>query len=193
MSGEVRREQRRLCVKGRKPNTTIDNKTSKFNPDYAKGREENTPHYEKAEFPMPEHFNEAEKKEWDELVELIKSIKGNAVTDADRKIMIIRVQAWSEYLRFDEELKRNPQPYLIEQKDKMVDKETGEEFCKEQIVKNPYYDLRKKTGDTVLKCDAELGLTPIARARIGKARTDADFNNADNLLSGLLNRKGDNG
>lgn len=173
-------------MKGRKPNINIDNKTSKFNPEYAQARKKNTPLYEKAEFLVPIHFNEAEQKEWAELVELLKSIKGSAVTDADRKIMIVRVQAWTEYLRFDEAIKEKPKPYLIETK-------LDAKGCKvEQIVKNPYYDLRKKYGETVLKCDAELGLTPIARARIGKARADAEFNDTDALLKGLLNRKGDN-
>ena len=170
---------------GAKPKIKVDAKELKINPEVAKLRTENTPIYERAEFIVPEHFNEAEKKEWAELVALLNSIKGSAVTDADRKIMIIRVKAWTEYLRLDEVVQNSPAPYLIETK-----KDKGAVI--EQIVKNPYYDLRKKAGDTVLKCDAELGLTPISRARTGLARTKAMFDDSDALLNGILNRKGDN-
>ena len=173
-------------MKGRKPSINRDNSIEKDNPEFVKLREEKTPLYEKAEFLVPEHFNEAEKKEWIELVELLNSIKGSAVTDADRKIMIIRVQAWIEFLRFDSELKKRPDTYLLlPKKDKSGDMVYVH-------VKNQNYDLRKKASDTVLKCDAELGLTPISRARTGLARTQAAFNDADALLSGILNRRGDN-
>ena len=171
---------------GRKPQTRLEKtKRPDLTLEEIKSREKNTPLYEKAEFLIPEHFNDAEKKEWAELVELLKSIKGSAVTDADRKIMIIRVQAYAEYLRFDEAVKNEPKPYLIETK---LDRGA----TVEQIVKNPYYDLRKKAGETVLKCDAELGLTPISRARTGIARTKGELDKSDTLLSGILNRKGDN-
>ena len=170
----------------KRPNLVTDNKKQKQSPDKILCRELNTPIFDKAEFVCPEFFNNNERAEWEELIKLIGGIKRGIINDADKKCMIIRVQAWVEYLRFDADLKRTPDIYLsLPKQDKF-----GNTVY--QHVRNINYDLRKKSADTVLKCDSELGITPVGRARIGLARANSEYDEADSMLTNLISRKGDN-
>lgn len=171
----------------RPPNTKLNNSKQKENPDFMESRAKNTPVYDKSDFFCPENFNKAEQAEWFELVDLIRSMKNGAVTDADRKTMIIRTQAWVEYLRFDEELKKRNDTYLLLPK---PGKEEGSTVYVH--VRNRNYELKQKALDTVLKCDGELGITPISRSKIGLSRAKFEQESCDNALTGLMNRRGDN-
>lgn len=159
---------------------------SKINTSELSEREEYEPDYNKQTFKCPKNLDAVAKKRWKEIKAIFLQMRNCPITDADSVTMAIHCQAWSNYLKYDSQIKEDPSLYLVRTK---LDKDGN---TVEQIVKNINYDLRHKEALVVLATTKDLCLDVISRARVGKAKMKAKKDGETSLMNLLMNRKGDN-
>lgn len=94
---------------------------------------------------IPKELTSAEKKKWNEMVDLIKSFKKSPNNDADKDKLIRYCKSWCRYISLDEALRKKPN-----------DKD---------IIK-----LLNAEDKNLNKLGSDLMLDPISRIKIGNAR-----------------------
>lgn len=166
-----------MTTRGRKPNVTSDNKVSRKTKENLKNIEDNTPVYESQNFIPPKTLDKDELEVWNDLVAIFRQTINCRVSDADRDLMELYCKAKATANKTDTLIKQDPRAYIpIKCGDKEVYKP------------NPYYKLRKENSELCLKFFDQLGLSPLARARVGvkgaNAKQEVDIFN-------LLNNRSD--
>lgn len=167
---------------GRKPRTVVDLDKNHMSKEEEKQRQRNTPVYESAEFVAPETLTEKEREVWDWLVTIFRGTYNCAVCDADVHLMELYCRAKVAADEADEALKKDPRPYIIVAlgKDKNGESRT---------TAKPNPNIKKRTDNMMmcLRYFDQLGLTPIARARVGVRSTKAT--REEELFAELMNRR----
>ena len=145
-----------------------------------------TPSFATCDLICPSFLTENEKVEWDSFTKMIKDIKGHAVTDADIHLITMAVQSWCNYVKYEKAIREEPSQYILLEKPN----KDGETVYNH--VKNPNYYQKKVELQNQIDCLTKLGIDPIGRAKVGLARLSSDKRDQDTVLSGILNREGDN-
>jgi P27 family predicted phage terminase small subunit len=156
-------------MKGRPPKAA-GNVQGHRNPDELEKRKESEPkvEFDEADFVPPPELDNVALDHWKEIVAIFKRFKGNAVNGADRRLLQIACETWSDIVYCNEKLKKDREPMVLitTAKDDMGNP------TKQQLVKNPYWERREKArANYIAVCD-RLQLSPTSRARIGKGRAD---------------------
>lgn len=158
----------------RLPNVNIDKEKYAKSNNYVKNRESETPVYESQNFIPPETLTEAELEVWNWLVGIFRETVNCRVSDADVHLMELYCRAKVATDEADAELKKDPRAYTIVALG--VDKDG-----KPKTTAKPNPNLKKRADNATLciKLFAELGLSPLARARAGlksaNAKTELDI------------------
>lgn len=154
--------------KGRKPRVIKDNEVSRKVKEDVESIEKHTPIYKSQDFIPPESLNSKELKVWQWLVKVFRDTVGCMVSDADVHLMELYCRAKVAADEADAEIKRNPRDFIII--DLGVDKNG---FPKTTAKPNPNYKKRKENSELCLKFFDQLGLSPLARARVGLKAANA--------------------
>ena len=158
----------------RLPNVNIDKEKYAKSNKYIKDRESETPVYESQEFIPPTTLTEAELEVWHWLVGIFRETINCKVSDADVHLMELYCRAKVATDEADAELKKDPRAYLIVALG--VDKDGKP---KTTAKPNPNIKKRLDNSNLCIKLFAELGLSPLARARAGiksaNAKTELDI------------------
>lgn len=168
----------------RLPNVNIDKEKYAKSNNYVKNRESETPVYESQEFIPPPTLTEAELEVWHWLVGIFRETINCKVSDADVHLMELYCRAKVATDEADAELKKDPRAYTIVALG--VDKDG-----KPKTTAKPNPNIKKRADNATLciKLFAELGLSPLARARAGlksaNAKTELD------VFKELMNRTDD--
>lgn len=172
---------------GRKPKTTvIDNKVSKLTKQELESREEHTPVCKSQRFLPPDTLSEKELIVWNQLVEAIRETEGSYISDADIMTMEMFCKSKVEYDTACIEWAKNPQYYIT-----VACGKTASGEIKEQIKVNPYYTIKKDFSQIMIKYLSELGISPTGRAKQGIQATATEVQKEQNVVTALINRKGD--
>lgn len=137
-------------------------------------KEECTPVYQSQDFIMPDDLTEAEAKVWEWLVKVFRETTNCMVSDADVHLMQLycRAKVLADYA--DKKYKENPRYYVVVLTGK--DKDGN---AKTTTKVNEWYKIRNDNMVLCLKYFNELGLSPLARARVGvkgaNAKKEADI------------------
>ena len=168
----------------RAPKVNIDKEKYAKSNKYIKDREENTPVYESQDFIPPETLTEKELEVWDWLVGIFRETVNCRVSDADVHLMELYCQAKVRAAEADEELKKDPRPYIIVPLGK--DRNGN---LKTTAKPNPYRKILSDNAALCIKLFDRLGLDPVARARMGikgaNAQSELD------IFKELMNRSDD--
>lgn len=152
----------------RLPNVNIDKKKYAKSNKYIKDRESETPVYASQEFIPPSTLTEAELEVWNWLVGIFRETVNCKVSDADVHLMELYCRAKVATDEADTELKKDPRAYIIIPIG--VDKDGKP---KTTAKPNPNIKKRADNATLCLKLFAELGLSPLARARAGLKSANA--------------------
>ncbi len=168
---------------GRLPGTT-PNKNLKRSNEELENREEQTPVYLKQEFKAPKDLTKEERKVWKWLAGIFRETINCRVSDADVHLMTIYCRAKVAFDEADAALKRDPRPFISYECGTDKDGEP-----KYQLKPNP--DIKKRADNAALciKLFDQLGLSPVARSRMGLAA--ANSKKEDDVIRALMNRKDD--
>lgn len=148
--------------RGRRPRVISDNDVSRKTKEDIENVKTHTPVYESQEFIPPETLTPEEKKVWDWLVKIFHETVGCMVSDADVHLMELYCRAKVAADEADAELKKNRQEFIL------VDAGEDKDGNQKWVVKpNPNIKKRKENMELCLKFFDQLGLTPLARARVG--------------------------
>lgn len=168
----------------RAPRVSLDNDDYKKSNEYVKSRNCETPIYESQEFIAPETLTEKELEVWNWLVGIFRETINCKVSDADVHLMELYCRAKVATDEADAELKKDPRAYLIVALG--VDKDGKP---KTTAKPNPNIKKRLDNSNLCIKLFAELGLSPLARARAGlksaNAKSELD------IFKELMNRTDD--
>lgn len=168
---------------GRLP-TTIQNKTSKRSNREIKDREEQTPVYLSQEFKPPKSLTKEEKKVWKWLVKVFRETINCRVSDADIHLMELYCRAKVATDEADAALKRDDSPFILvtlgEDKDGNI---------KTTLKPNPNLRKRKENAELCVRLFDQLGLSPVARARMGLGAANAK--KKDDFFRHLMERTDD--
>ena len=167
---------------GRKPNVIVDNEVSHFTKETLKDREEYTPIYESQKFEPPKTLSKAELEVWHYLVKIFRDTRGCMVSDADLHLMEFYCR---DKVAYEDAKKRyNGQYYINVQSG--YDKDGNVKY---QLKTNPDYAIMKDCSAACLKWFEQLGLSPLARAKVGVAAANAK--KKQNVFESILNRSDD--
>lgn len=172
---------------GRRPNIVHDNKKEKMTKAELEAIEKSTPLFESQNFIAPDTLTPREKKIWTDTTEMLKQMYGCKVSDADCMLIETLCQAKVEYDDACKRWAKNPRMY--------VQVETGG-FDKDGLPKtalkhNPDYVIKRDFAKILIRCYAELGLTPLGRAKQGVAGGKSKEDNARDDFLSLMNRSDD--
>ena len=98
--------------------------------------------------PCPDHLDDAAREEWARVGNLLLSVR--VMTDADRAVLALYCQAWSEWVQATTEARACP----------VTSRADGSPML------NLWMRVAREAADRVMRTAAELGLTPTARSRI---------------------------
>lgn len=160
-------------------------KTGAYSKATKQAQEESLPIYQSQEFVPPKSLNKKELEVWNWLVKIFRGTVNCMVSDADVQLMELYCRAKVATDEADAELKKDNRAYILVDTG-MVDKNGDTKY---QLKANPNIKKRHDNALLCLKYFNELGLSPLARARVGikgaNARTD------ENILNELYNRPSD--
>lgn len=168
---------------GRKPTTSPGKRLGRSNEEIEE-RQENTPIYLSQNFKPPKTLTAAEKKVWKWLVKVFRETVNCRVSDADIHLMELYCRAKVATDEADAALKADDSPYIIV---KLGKDDDGDD--RTTAKPNPNIKKRKDNADLCIKLFNELGLSPVARARMGLGAANAKKNT--DVFEGLMNRTDD--
>ncbi len=158
---------------GRLP-TTAQNKTLKRSNKELKDRDSETPVYLKQDFKPPKSLTKEEKKVWKWLVGVFRETVNCRVSDADIHLMELYCRAKVATDEADAALKRDDRPFILVTLGKDKDG-----TIKTTSKPNPNLRKRKENAELCVRLFDQLGLSPVARARMGlgaaNAKKKSDF------------------
>ena len=168
----------------RTPRVIIDKTKQNRSNKHLKEREANTPVYESQEFRPPATLTKKELKVWEWLVSIFRETANCRVSDADVHLMELYCRAKVATDEAHEELQKDPRAYIIVPLGK-----DDKGNIKTTAKPNPYLKMRTENAALCLKYFDQLGLSPLARARVGlkaaNAKQDMD------IFKELMNRSDD--
>lgn len=170
--------------RGRAPKAVIDTDVNHMPPKELKAREEATPIYKSQEFIAPETLSTEEKVIWDRLVVIFKETTNCMVSDADADLMELYCRAKATADLADQKIKEDPRPIQIIATGKKKDG-TPQTTAKA----NPWYKIRTDNSLLCKKLFEDLGLSPVARARMGVGAANAK--KEENIFADIMNRSDD--
>ena len=157
----------------RVPLVNVDKNKYKKSNKYIESREKETPVYASQNFIPPSTLTEAELEVWEWLVGVFRETINCRVSDADVHLMEQYCRAKVAADEAHKEILKNPNYYIIVPLGK--DRNGN---IKTTAKPNPYYKIRTENAKLVEKLWHQLGLSPVARARIGigaaNAKSDLD-------------------
>lgn len=168
---------------GRLPGTTA-NKNLKRSNEELKTREEQTPIYQKQEFKPPKNLTKEERKVWKWLAEIFRETINCRVSDADVHLMTIYCRAKVAFDEADAALKEDGRAYVIVPLGKDSDGN-----LKTTAKPNPNIKKRLDNAALCIKLFDQLGLSPVARARMGLGAANAK--KGDDIFRKLMGRNDD--
>lgn len=169
---------------GRPPRAIKDNTVSHRTKKEIEARDKSTPVYESQEFVPPEDLTAKELEVWNWLVKIFRETRNCMVSDADVHLMQMYCRAKVETDTADKELKKDNRAYIIIAlgKDKKGNIKTTAKI-------NPNIKRRHDNALLCLKLFDQLGLSPLARARVGCSAANADKEISE--FAELMNRSDD--
>lgn len=169
---------------GRLPKIQIDRKKTHMSKKQLELREQLTPKCLLKDLNPPPNLNEKELEVWNWLIEIIKNTENCQVSDADRHLMELYCRAKVAFDEADEALKLDPSPY-INWNTGVIGKDG---LPKIQVKPNPNIKKRNDNLALCIKLFDHLGLSPVARAKVGGAAAEAQY---EAIFSDILNRSDD--
>lgn len=168
---------------GRPPKLN-NQKTGHYTKEELKNNEESLPVYQSQEFIAPENLNEKELEVWDYIVNIFRQTKNCMVSDADIHLMQMYCR---DKVMLDEATKRyQANPTYWVNIENGFDKEGNQKYT---LKANPDYVIIKDKTASCLKLFDQLGLSPLARARVGVKGANAKKD--EDVFKGLLERSDD--
>lgn len=169
---------------GRKPNIVHDRLKEGMRKDELKAIEESTPIYKSQEFIPPQTLSAKELEVWNWLVKVFKETVNCMVSDADVQLMELYCRAKVACDEADAELKKDNRAYILVPLG--VDAKG-----KPKTTAKPNPNIKKRHDNALLclKFFDQLGLSPLARARVGIKGANAK--NEENVWAELMNRGDD--
>lgn len=169
---------------GRKPNIVHDRLKEGMRKDELKAIEESTPIYQSQEFIPPQTLSAKELEVWNWLVKVFKETVNCMVSDADVQLMELYCRAKVACDEADAELKKDNRAYILVPLG--VDAKG-----KPKTTAKPNPNIKKRHDNALLclKFFDQLGLSPLARARVGIKGANAK--NEENVWAELMNRGDD--
>ncbi len=168
---------------GRKPTTSPGKRLGRSNEEIEE-RQENTPIYLSQKFKPPKTLTTAERKVWKWLVKVFRETVNCRVSDADIHLMELYCRAKVATDEADAALKADDSAYVIVCLSGDKDSE-----IRTTAKPNPNIKKRKDNADLCIKLFNELGLSPVARARMGLGAANAK--KKTDVFEGLMNRTDD--
>ena len=169
----------------RAPRVILDKDVQNRSNAQLKDREDNTPVYESQEFTPPQTLTDKELEVWEWLVSIFRETINCRVSDADVHLMELYCRAKVATDEADADLKKDPRAYII------IEVEHNEEGKPTKVQVKPNPNLKKRADNAALciKLFDQLGLSPLARARVGlkAANAKADID----IFKELMNRTDD--
>jgi len=147
-------------------------------------REEETPLYLSQKFKPPKTLTAEEKKVWKWLVKVFRETVNCRVSDADIHLMELYCRAKVATDEADAELKKDKRPYILVSLGK-----DSEGKIKTTAKPNPNIRKRKENAELCVKLFDQLGLSPIARARMGLKAANAK--NDEDIFKKFMERSDD--
>lgn len=169
---------------GRKPNIVHDRLKEGMRKDELKAIEDSTPIYQSQEFIPPPTLSAKEREVWDWLVKVFRGTVNCMVSDADVQLMELYCRAKVACDEADAELKKDNRAYILVPLG--VD---GRGKPKTTAKPNPNIKKRHDNALLCLKYFDQLGLSPLARARVGIK--GANSKNEENIWAELMSRGDD--
>ncbi len=160
------------------------NKNLKRSNEELKTREEQTPIYQKQEFKPPKDLTREERKVWKWLAGIFRETINCRVSDADVHLMTIYCRAKVAFDEADAALKEDNRPFVAFECGKDKDGEP-----KYQLKPNPNIKKRADNAALCIKLFDQLGLSPVARSRMGLGAANAKKNS--DVFMRLMARKDD--
>ena len=152
--------------------------------DELKAIEDSTPIYQSQEFIPPPTLSAKEREVWDWLVKVFRGTVNCMVSDADVQLMELYCRAKVACDEADAELKKDNRAYILVPLG--VD---GRGKPKTTAKPNPNIKKRHDNALLCLKYFDQLGLSPLARARVGIK--GANSKNEENIWAELMSRGDD--
>lgn len=169
---------------GRRPKVIIEQETYHETKEHKEAREDSTPVYESQNFIAPETLTKKEKEVWDYIVNIFRQTKNCMVSDADIHLMQMYCR---DKVMLDEATKRYQKnsTYWVNIENG-YDKEGNQKYT---LKANPDYVIIKDKTASCLKLFDQLGLSPLARARVGVKGANAKKD--EDIIGSLINRPKD--
>lgn len=167
---------------GRKPKINIDQEVYHETKEHKEQRESSTPIYQSQEFIPPSTLTAKEREVWDWLVKIFRGTVNCMVSDADVQLMELYCRAKVATDEADAELKKDNRAYMLFGTG-MYDKDGNEKM---QLKSNPNIKKRHDNALLCLKYFDQLGLSPLARARVGVKGANAK--QEENVFMKLMER-----
>jgi len=168
---------------GRQPTVIPDKNLNRSNEEL-KMREEQTPVYQKQEFKPPKDLTKEERKVWKWLAGIFRETINCRVSDADVHLMTIYCRAKVAFDEADAALKEDGRPFIAFECGTDKDGEP-----KYQLKPNPNIKKRDSNAVLCIKLFDQLGLSPVARSRMGLGAANAK--KGDDAFRRLMGRKDD--
>ncbi|MDE7440229.1 MAG: phage terminase small subunit P27 family [Clostridia bacterium] len=165
---------------GRPPKTVPSKNLNRSNEEL-ETREEQTPIYQKQEFKPPKDLTKEERKIWKWLSGIFRETINCRVSDADIHLMTIYCRAKVAFDEADAALKEDGRPFISYECG--TDKDGNPKY---QLKPNPNIKKRADNAALCIKLFDQLGLSPVARARMGLGAANAKKN--DDPFRKLMNR-----
>ena len=176
---------------GRPPKVNIDLKDNHMGSKNLKDRQEATPLYDSQEFIPPKSLTPEELVIFNRLIRIFRETKNCQVSDADMDLIEIYCKSKALYDRADAEIRKDPRPMiLVVTGSKELKGPNGPRTVPTTTSKpNPWYKIRKDEGALCLKYFDQLGLSPVARAKVGI--NVANAKKEEDIFAKLLERNDD--
>lgn len=169
---------------GRRPKVIIEQETYHETKEHKEARESFTPIYESQNFIAPETLTKKEKEVWDYIVNIFRETKNCMVSDADIHLMQMYCR---DKVMLDEATKRyQANPTYWVNIENGFDKKGNQKYT---LKANPDYVIIKDKTASCLKLFDQLGLSPLARARVGVKGANAKKD--EDIIGSLINRPRD--
>ena len=169
---------------GRKPNIVHDRLKEGMRKDEIKAIEQSTPIYQSQEFIPPLTLSDKELEVWNWLVKVFRETVNCMVSDADVQLMELYCRAKVACDEADAELKKDNRAYIL------VPLGVDTKGRPKTTAKpNPNIKKRHDNALLCLKYFDQLGLSPLARARVGIKGANAQ--NEENIWKSLMERNDD--
>lgn len=169
---------------GRRPKVIIEQETYHETKEHKEAREDSTPVYESQNFIAPKTLTKKEKEVWDYIVNIFRETKNCMVSDADIHLMQMYCR---DKVMLDEATKRyQANPTYWVNIENGFDKEGNQKYT---LKANPDYVIIKDKTASCLKLFDQLGLSPLARARVGVKGANAKKD--EDIIGSLINRPRD--